>query len=589
MQQSPRDYTRYAFYVSGLVIVLLVCVSFVPGFRVGGVTIKRANILSDVVTFHEDVRSLLSSEDLLDTSFVEEFDAQSEAGELGPAEPADENAVAAVDELALPSPAATPDNALLSVPVIVDTAIVQIEDFSPDRQMLARFYHALAYETGDRPVRIAVLGDSFIEADIITADLREQLQMNYGGRGVGFVPFSTPLSKYRGTVSHNHEGWTDYNLIKRKSVPEEYKELFFVSGMLSIPADGAYTQYEGVQFRKRIEKSGTASLFFLNGGETELTVAVNGGEARRYALPAGEEVQRIAVETSEDIASLRIAVEHPEDFIGYGVVLEDSVGVSVHNFSVRSNSGLALLGTDYGINRQMNGYLPYDMVILQYGLNAMSPDVTDYGYYGKQLVKIIEYVKRCFPESAVVVMSVGDRSTMQNGTAVTMPAVLAMLQTQEAAARACGVGFWNTYEAMGGDRSMPKFVERRWAAKDYTHIGYPGGKYIADQFVRFLDAAVASVREQDAVRRRIEAERERIEAERAAYDLSGATIDKGGDDGYGELRSVLPAEPVDTAVRHAARRTAAAADTVAGWRSVTERGASEPAETDQEENSAATI
>ena len=177
-------------------------------------------------------------------------------------------------------------------------------------------------------------------------------------------------------------------------------------------------------------------------------------------------------------------------------MLEDSVGVSVHNFSVRSNSGLALLGTDYRINREFDEYMNYDMVILQYGLNAMSADVTDYGYYQKQLVKIINYIKQCFPGSAVVVMSVGDRSTMQNGTAVTMPAVKAMLKTQERAAEECGVGFWNTYEAMGGDNSMPKFVERHWAAKDYTHIGYPGGKYIAEQFVKFINAAVENVREQ---------------------------------------------------------------------------------------------
>ncbi len=32
-----------------------------------------------------------------------------------------------------------------------------------------------------RPVRIAYFGDSFIEADIFTADLREMLQQEFGG------------------------------------------------------------------------------------------------------------------------------------------------------------------------------------------------------------------------------------------------------------------------------------------------------------------------------------------------------------------------------------------------------------------------
>lgn len=122
-------------------------------------------------------------------------------------------------------------------------------------------------------------------------------------------------------------------------------------------------------------------------------------------------------------------------------------------------------------------------------------------------------------------MSVGDRSTMQNGTAVTMPAVKAMLKTQERAAEECGVGFWNTYEAMGGNNSMPKFVERHWAAKDYTHIGYPGGKYIAEQFVKFINAAVENVREQDAEKAwRAEQLRREEEKRRAATLLGRGTL-----------------------------------------------------------------
>ena len=43
-----------------------------------------------------------------------------------------------------------------------------------------------------RPVRIAFFGDSFVEGDILTADLREKLQLAYGGGGTGFAPTSRP-------------------------------------------------------------------------------------------------------------------------------------------------------------------------------------------------------------------------------------------------------------------------------------------------------------------------------------------------------------------------------------------------------------
>lgn len=491
---GKKDYTKSAFSLTFIVTLMLVCVAFIPSFRVGAVVVKRANILSDIITFHDERMVPVADMNMLDSSFLEDFKP------VPVQEVVDATGVTEAENAGYGGSGGGGEG--FSIPRIEDPSIVQIKDYSPNGRMMASFYHALAYEAEMRPVRIAVLGDSFIEADIITADMREQLQMLYGGNGVGFVPFSTPLSKYRGTVTHTHEGWTNYNLIKRKSVPEEYKEWFFVSGMLSIPKESAHTEYRGVRFRRRIEKANTVSLYFVNRKNTTLDLTLNGGEKRRYTPASGTQVQCISI-AEPDIAGVKVQLSDPEGFIGYGVVLEDSTGVSVHNFSVRSNSGLALLGTDYDINRQFDEYMAYDLIILQYGLNAMSADVTNYAHYEKQLVKIVNYIKQCFPGSAVVIMSVGDRSTMQNGTAVTMPAVKAMLRAQESAASECGVGFWNTYQAMGGDNSMPKFVERQWAAKDYTHIGYPGGRYIAGQFVDFIDAAVKSVKEQDAAKVKI--------------------------------------------------------------------------------------
>lgn len=489
-----RDYTKRAFGLTVMVIAILIGLSFIPPFTIGGVTIKRANILSDIIDFGDAPAISETSESLLDTSFLELFrgtsrneaDTTASAGVVSPAG-------------SPPSAEAVPDSvrfAHLAKPTVSQAEIVNIEDFSPGQTMMSRFYHSLAYQSERRPIRIAVLGDSFIEADIITADLREQLQMRYGGSGVGFVPFSTPLSKYRGTVRHTHQGWTNYNVVKIKDVPEEYRPWFFVSGNISIPNEGAATEYRGVPFRNRIEKTNSASLLFVNRGGSVLDVTVNDSLSYNFRPASSQDVDCIPIR-HRDIFQIEVKVGNPEGFIGYGVVLEDSVGVSVHNFSVRSNSGMALFGTDYGINSQINALMNYDLIILQYGLNAMSADVTNYSYYGLQLCRIIEYIKQCFPGSAILVMSVGDRSTLKGGTATTMPAVEAMVYAQREAARTSGVGFWNTFEAMGGKNSMPEFVKRQWASKDHTHIGYQGGKYIAGQLVAYLNAAVESIREQD--------------------------------------------------------------------------------------------
>ena len=66
-------------------------------------------------------------------------------------------------------------------PSFVDTCragMTCIEDYSDSTMRgMTRFYQALdELAKAPRPVRIAYFGDSFIEADILTADLREMLQ-----------------------------------------------------------------------------------------------------------------------------------------------------------------------------------------------------------------------------------------------------------------------------------------------------------------------------------------------------------------------------------------------------------------------------
>ena len=103
-------------------------------------------------------------------------------------------------------------------PAFVDTCrtgMTCIEDYSDStlRGMTA-FYRALD-DLAKRPrhVRIAYFGDSFIEADILTADLREKLQQKYGGCGVGFVTITSMTSGYRPTVRHSFSGWSSHSIM----------------------------------------------------------------------------------------------------------------------------------------------------------------------------------------------------------------------------------------------------------------------------------------------------------------------------------------------------------------------------------------
>ena len=128
--------------LAGLVLAALLLMHFLPHLEVGGRQLRHVDLLADV----------------------------------RPLPPVQADTLPAV----LPSPK----------PAFSDTCppgMTCIEDYgdSTGRGMEA-FYRALD-EASSRPVRIAWLGDSFVEGDILTADLRALLQERYGGCGVGYL------------------------------------------------------------------------------------------------------------------------------------------------------------------------------------------------------------------------------------------------------------------------------------------------------------------------------------------------------------------------------------------------------------------
>jgi len=459
-----KDYTKRALWTLTVVAIIMLGMIFIPSHTLGGISIKRANIVSDLIHFEDenlDKYKLKDKTDLaLDSTFFLDIPEEIIA-----------------EETANDSEEKHYEGQLPQIPQYL--SFVPIEDYSSDSMML-KFYDKLQNQTGNRVVRIAVCGDSFIEADILTSDLREMLQNKYGGRGVGFVPFSHPLLKFRSTVSTSTIGWNDYSVMKKKSIPQEYLHSMYISGNISVPVEeSARSYFKGTRQKQFLDYAEKASILFKSTKATDMTVTVNDTTSHTYHLNPSEQVQCITLE--EKISSLCINLTKSDGFIGYGVCFDDNKGVAVDNFSIRGNSGMALFTSNADTNSEIHSYLNYDLIILQYGLNVMSEDNLNYSVYKGHLKKLISYMKLCFPHSAIVVLGVSDRGTRVSGKIKTMNSVMPMITEQHMAAMESGVAFWNTFNAMGGENSISKFVEKGMAGKDYTHINLKGGKVIADE------------------------------------------------------------------------------------------------------------
>ena len=356
---------------------------------------------------------------------------------------------------------------------IPDINNTQIEDFTAGHTGLHRFFTALDNidELG-RPVRIAFVGDSFIEGDILVADFRAMMQAQYGGRGVGFLPITSVVAQYRPTIKQSANGWNSYSIINNRS------KKYIISGVQFEPSsNNASFKYQMVDFRPGLEEASSLKVYYSKNEKTEL-ILNNNDETLTYELPSSDTMTQF--ELSGQFTNGTLQFKNAKGLNAIGVAFEDNHGVSVDNFALRGNSGIVMSALDSESCRQLQQIRPYDLIILQYGLNVASDSVRDYSWYRNQMIPVVTHIQHCFPGSDVLILSVSDRSRNVGGAYSTMPAVVALLRAQRQIAQSAEVTFWSIFAAMGGENGMVNYVNRNWASKDYTHLNFNGGREIAN-------------------------------------------------------------------------------------------------------------
>ena len=165
-------------------------------------------------------------------------------------------------------------------PAFVDTCrtgMVCIEDYSDSTQRgMKSFYEALnQLDRGQRLVRVAYYGDSFVEGDILTADLREMLQNKYGGCGIGYSPITSISSGFRVTVRQSATGWTRHSVMDtdgdfNRSLQDISNHYFKADEEASIRFRGQDKNYA------HLDTFYHASFFFNPDSAATISAAVNG-------------------------------------------------------------------------------------------------------------------------------------------------------------------------------------------------------------------------------------------------------------------------------------------------------------------------
>lgn len=367
--------------------------------------------------------------------------------------------------------------------------VILFEDFSKGQQGgLDHFYKLLADSMpDDRTVNIAYYGDSFIEGDILTADLREKLQNRYGGNGPGWVEVGPNFGSTRPSVKVQWSNVMECAVAGRGFNPalQGPSQRYYLLSRYAVFTAKSTTRYAHAAKWKR-------ALLFLHSKESSsLKIGTTRDSMKMKTILPSEAVQTFELRgnMNEVVCGFGVA---PNNIQVLGMTLDGLHGIALDNFSMRSIPGYSLANIPLVTMQQIARYRPYDLVVIQFGLNAVGDKSTELeaNNYIEKMKKAVSHMREACPDASFLIVSVPDRDQRSAAGMLTIPQVKQLVEKQRDMARQLNVGFFNLFEAMGGDGSMAQMVDKGEANKDYTHINFKGGARIAEMFYQAILAGV---------------------------------------------------------------------------------------------------
>lgn len=348
---------------------------------------------------------------------------------------------------------------------------------------MSKFYNALTQlKKTKKKVRIAYFGDSMIEGDLVTQDLRTYFQNKFGGNGVGMLPLTSITAGFRQTVIHKFsERWETFSFVDTHNK----KISLGVMGYSFVPSSNAdstaLNKSDWAEFtathNKHLNNFENSYLFY--GKSTGNNYAFT--KDKNLKLNGTEIVNVDTILNHQNSQRFKLNFNCKSAQTIYGVSIESDSGVIVDNYAFRGNSGIALGKVPNNIYEGFDKLLNYDLIILHYGLNVASEKNNDYSWYQRSMTKTIAKLKKCFPNAAFLLISVSDKSYKVDGLFETIPGIPILVDNQKQMAQENNIAFWNLYGNMGGYNSMVGWVEADTALanKDYTHLNFRGANKVS--------------------------------------------------------------------------------------------------------------
>ena len=345
-------------------------------------------------------------------------------------------------------------------------------------------------------VRVVHYGDSQIEMDRISQDLRDALQERFGGMGTGMFPAlsNVPSATIQRYSSGGFVQYTMYgDSTTQRAGHSRYGPLAQVvqmtgGGTISLSASKSKTAKERAKTFSSVSLLyGKASAGFsarVTSDTLKPTPTARRGEGgatlMRWDFGRPVEKARIVLGGNAEI---------------YGISTDGTSGVAVDNIPLRGCSGTIFTRISKTLMEESLELENAGLIILQFGGNYMpvANSSERIGNYCKIIADQIQYFHAVAPGAKILFIGPSDMGTSRGGRIVTRPRLPEMVDSLKATALRNDAAYWDLFRMMGGENSMVQWVKHSppLAGADYTHFTPLGaqkvGEALSKSFLTYYD------------------------------------------------------------------------------------------------------
>jgi lysophospholipase L1-like esterase len=371
--------------------------------------------------------------------------------------------------------------ALLVVAFCALPALGQLKSKTPrtgieNAPALRSFFEALNQASVKQrlePVRIMHFGDSHVAADVLTREIRERLQNEFGDGGNGFIVPRNPMAtKRRGALSGATEGWVVEGIGGRSSADAIYGPAG-INLATSDPGERAWLETTCNHFEVYFAR-------MPGGGKFEITV--DGVDVLEEPISANSRVAKldsVSIDLPDDAPHrLQVRTLSPGKVRLFGIVAEHLAGgISYDVFGINGARANRILGWNQSALAAAVKTRDPNLIILAYGTNEVADAGWTAAAYESLLGEIIQRLHTAAPQASILIFAPPDRADLPLSGRLEV-----LVAAERRAAIANNAAFWSGFDAMGGAGSMNNWLSKGLAQSDRVHLTGAGYARLAELF-----------------------------------------------------------------------------------------------------------